>query len=313
MIIGNPPYSELTTVNRQYRPRNFTTETCGNLYALCTERAFALQHRSARFGFIVQQPITSTNRMEACRGIIGDNSSLVWSSTYDDRPSKLFNGMHHARLAIILSKRSEKTSSKPVLYVTRYNKWFHMERGYLFHRLAFVTVSIDRLRGVFPKISTTTEDRVISKLHQCKYRLEGWLSRTASPHKLFYKITGVGSWFTITSRPPKFFRAGKESSSTREGEMIFPSHSVKDRAFCILNSTLFFWFYQIRTNSRDFNPSDYKTFPISEPIYKKDLSRLARKLVKALEESTEMVRASHQITGKITYEQFRPRTAKSHY
>ena len=310
VIVGNPPYVELSTVRKLYRPLNFSTEACGNLYALCTERAFELQHSNARFGFIVQQPITSTIRMAKCREIISDHSSCVWSSTYDDRPSKLFNGMHHARLAIILAKRTASMSSATVHYVTRYNKWFRIERDYVFHRLAFVATSIDKLQGIYPKISSAAEDGIISKLNQCKDRFESWLSRAASSYKLFYKITGVGSWFTITPRPPKFFREDKESSSTREKEMFFPSNQARDRALCILNSSLFFWFYQARTNSRDFNPSDYKSFPVSETLENEDMSQLACKLRNRLDESTTMIQASHRITGTIAYEQFTPRIAK---
>ena len=311
VIIGNPPYVELSAVSQQYKPRNFATEKCGNLYALCTERSFTLQHYNARFGFIVQQPITSTVRMTECRDIISRNSSFLWSSTYDDRPSKLFSGMHHARLAIILSKRTEATSLPSVLYVTSYNKWFHTERDYVFKRLVFVTASTNTLQGIFPKISSSIEDRIISKLHQCRDRFEEWLSRTSSHHRLFYKITGVGNWFTITTRPPKFFRDDGESSSTRESEMNFASGQLRDVAFCILNSTLFFWFYQVRTNSRDFNPSDYKTFPAPKPLANENFSQLADSLNKRLDASAKMVQASHQITGTIMYEQFRPRMSKS--
>ena len=310
VIIGNPPYVELSTVSAQYRARNFATESCGNLYALCTERSFTLQHSDSRFGFIVQQPITSTIRMAMCRELILQNSAIVWSSTYDDRPSKLFTGMNHARLAIIMSKRAAPKSPAAVLCVTPYIKWFKEEREHVFHRLGFVAVSAETLPGVFPKISTATEVWIIEKLFRCRDRFDGWLSRTESPHKLFYKITGVGSWFTITLRPPKFFRDGKESSSTRENEMTFPSDAVRDRAFCVLNSTLFYWFYQARTNCRDFNPSDYKTFPVPKTLGDEDMSKAACELKKQLDESAEIVGASHSITGAIKYEQFRPRTAK---
>jgi hypothetical protein len=310
VIIGNPPYVELSTVIAQYRPRNFATETCGNLYALCTERAFTIQHSSSRFGFIVQQPITSTIRMAVCREIISQNSAVIWSSTYDDRPSKLFNGMNHARLGIIMAKRAAAESAETVLCVTPYNKWFKEEREYVFQRLGFVSVASDTLPGVFPKISTSTEVGIIEKVLRCRDRFEGWLSRTESANKLFYKITGVGSWFTITPRPPKFFRDGKASSSTRENEMTFPSAAVRARAFCVLNSTLFYWFYQARTNCRDFNPSDYKTFPVPKSLQDEDMSKSAHKLEKQLDESAEIIGASHSITGAIKYEQFRPRTAK---
>jgi len=310
VIIGNPPYAELSTVSAQYRPRNFITEPCGNLYALCTERSFMLQHSNSRFGFIVQQPITSTIRMAPCRDIISRNSAFVWSSTYDDRPSKLFDGMHHARLAIVLAERTNPKSPSAVLCVTPYNKWFKEERKQVFGRLGFVALPAETLSTVFPKISSNTEVQIIGKLLRCKDNFVGWLSRTPSPHKVFYKITGVGSWFTITARPPKFFRDGKESSSTRENEVMFPSEAVRDRALCVLNSSLFYWFYQVRTNCRDFNPSDYKTFPVPTSLAEEDIGKLARKLIKQLDNSAELVAASHSITGAIKFEQFRPRTAK---
>ncbi|MEW6380496.1 MAG: transposase [bacterium] len=310
VIIGNPPYVELSKVSVQYHPRNFFTESCGNLYALCTERSFALQHENSRFGFIVQQPITSTIRMASCREVILKSSSFVWSSTYDDRPSKLFDGMHHARLAIILAKRAATKTPTTILSVTPYNKWFNEEREHVFQRLAFITISVDTLPGVFPKISTEMEVGVINKMLQCKDWFESWLSKTDLPHKLFYKITGVGSWFTITPRPPKFFRGDMESSSTRENKMAFASNMIRDRAFCILNSTLFYWFYQVRTNCRDFNPSDYKSFPVPKSFGNEDMSKTAYKLKNQLDKSAEIIAASHSITGAIRYEQFRPRTCK---
>jgi len=310
VIIGNPPYVELSKVSAQYRPRNFLTLSCGNLYALCAERSFILQHCNSRFGFIFQQPITSTIRMAPCREIFVKQSSLLWSSTYDDRPSKLFYGMHHARLAIILARRVTPKAPSAVLSVTPYYKWFKEERRDIFQRLGYVAVPVDSLPDVFPKISTDTEVLIIKKLFQCASRFKGWLSRTDSAYKLFYKITGVGHWFTVTPRAPKFFRDGKESSSTRESHMMFPSEEVRDRAFCVLNSTLFYWFYQVRTNCRDFNPSDYKTFPIHKSLSDEDMRKTAHTLKKQLDESAEIVGVSHSLTGSIRYEQFRPRGAK---
>jgi hypothetical protein len=218
--------------------------------------------------------------------------------------------MHHARLAIILAKRATPKVSPAVLSVTPYYKWFKEERRDIFQRLGYVAVPGDNLPAVFPKISTDKEVLIIKKLSQCTSRFEEWLLRTDSAYKLFYKITGVGHWFTITPRAPKFLRDGKESSSTRESHMMFPSEEVRDRAFCVLNSTLFYWFYQVHTNCRDFNPSDYKTFPICKSIRSEDMKKTAHALKNQLDESSEIVGVSHRITGSIKYEQFRPREAK---
>src|SRR5205823_4883284 len=115
-----------------------------------------------------------------------------------DRPSKLFDGMHHARLAIILAKQADIGVSTAVLAVTRYNKWFKKERETLFQRLVFVPTNQDKLQNIFPKISTETEIDIVKKLFRCKDSLGTWLSTARPPYKLFYKITGVGHWFTIT-------------------------------------------------------------------------------------------------------------------
>lgn len=93
--------------------------------------------------------------------------------------------------------------------------------------------------------------------------------------------------------------------------MMFPSEVVRDRALCVLNSSLFYWFYQVRTNCRDFNPSDYKTFPVPTSLAAEDMGKLAYRLTKQLDNSAELVTASHSITGAIKFEQFRPRTAKA--
>ncbi len=310
IVIGNPPYVEITKVSNQYRLRNFVTEPCGNLYAPCTERSFTILHQRSHFGFIVQQPITSTIRMAPARQLILQRSSSAWSATFDDRPSKLFDGMHHARLAIILAECSGDASAQPHLSVTPYNKWFKDERTTLFQRLHYIPVSRDVMPGLYPKISTETELGVLRKLAVQTGKLGKWLSTAGNRHKLFYKITGVGSWFTITPRPPRFLRDGQESSSTRESEMLFGSAGARDRAFCILNSSLFYWFYQVRTNCRDFNPSDFKTFPVPRSMDAEDMSGLAKTLWHSLESSAGTVAASHSLTGDIQYEQFRPRVAK---
>jgi hypothetical protein len=73
---------------------------------------------------------------------------------------------------------------------------------------------------------------------------------------------------------------------------------------------LFYWFYQVRTNCRDFNPSDYSTFPVSASLKNENFSDLALRLIGCLDASTTQISVSHSKTGAIKIEQFRPRIAK---
>jgi hypothetical protein len=167
-----------------------------------------------------------------------------------------------------------------------------------------------RVLGCFPKISSSIESEIIGKIISCEHKFADLISDKKTENNIYYKITGVGHWFTITARPPKFLRQGQEPSSTRENLISFSEKNTRDKALAILNSSLFYWFYQVRTNCRDFNPSDYKTFPIPSSLNEEDLSRLSDELCGALDSSSSYININHSQTGTIQIEQFKPREAK---
>ncbi|MBI4750591.1 MAG: Eco57I restriction-modification methylase domain-containing protein [Acidobacteria bacterium] len=309
VVIGNPPYVEISTIRSVYKLIGFETDVCGNLYAPCIEQSFSLLQNTGRFGFVVQQPIVSTQRMKTVRDFLIRESSIVLSSTFDDRPSKLFDGMHHARIAILIAEKRPSVNSA-VLYVTPYKKWYKEERDILFNSLSYFG-PINRFDiGCFPKIRSKIEWNLVSKLFSMPRKFGELLVSQHTNYQIFYKITGVGHWFTITCRPPKFYREGTESSSTREETINFPTLTNRETAFALLNSTLFYWFYQVRTNCRDFNPSDYKIFPIPNRIEVIDLSDHSKRLQRKLDASSTLIQVTHSKTGAIQLEQFKPKEAK---
>lgn len=309
VAIGNPPYVELSATRKSYTTKGFETEQCGNTYALCLERSNDVLRNGGRLGMVVQQPFVSTQRMDSARALLLRSARVIFSSTFDDRPSKLFEGIYHSRIAIVLSERSQ-APGKADLEVTRYYKWYKEERPSLFQTIHYVRAPEHEVLGCFPKTWSPLEQRIIRRITAIKSTLGSWIVPQDAAHKVYYKITGVGHWFTITPRPPRFLRRGQESSSTREHCISFCDQATKDRAFVLLNSSLFYWFYQVRTNCRDFNPSDYRTFPVSASLVVSDCSELARRLEESLDCSSVLVSINHSITGEIQVEQFRPREAK---
>src|SRR3990172_11451067 len=103
---------------------------CGNLYAFSIARSSGLLRPGGRLGFIVQAPVVSTQRMAAVRDLLRKRSDFLSFATFDDRPAKLFDGMHHCRLAIIMSRRRHGEASR--ISTTRYQKWYEIERPNLF-------------------------------------------------------------------------------------------------------------------------------------------------------------------------------------
>ena len=309
VIIGNPPYVEYTKIRNDYQLHGYETEKAGNLYAFVTEKSVVLLKLTGRLGFVLQQPVVSTNRMETVRDLLLRNSASIWSSTYDDRPSKLFDGIHHARIAILLAEKAKSGTAK--LYITAYQKWYKEEREILFQKLAYIQDdrSYQRL-SVFPKIGSEIEANILDRLLSISTPFLLWTVKHETQFCTYHKITGVGHWFTITRRPPRFIREGVESSSTREKAIFYANTDARNRGLAFLNSSLFYWFYQVRTNCRDFNPSDYQTFPIPPQLDRVDFSSIAAQLQKALDDSSSLYTMRSKKTGLLQVEQFRPRIAK---
>ena len=243
VLIGNPPYVEYSKVREEYRVQDLATIQCGNLYALCTERSLDLLAPSRWFGFIVQAPIVSTQRMSRLRELVHKRCGFSAYATFDDRPSKLFNGMHHCRVCIVLCHtdvRSRQTLT------TKYHKWYREERYNLLALLHYQRLGNVTPGDVIPKLRSDTEQSILRKILSRVATLGSTITGARSEHRIYYKITGVGHWFTFTTSPPRFWRAGVEASSTRESSVCFSNGVARDTAFCRLWSTLHYWLYQAR-------------------------------------------------------------------
>jgi len=311
VIVGNPPYVEYSKVRKDYQIRGFHTETCGNLYAICIERSYGILATEGRFGFIVQAPLVSTQRMAAARKLLRSQSSSLYYSTYDDRPSKLFDGMHHCRLCIVISQKSQ--ASEPVqIFSTRYHKWYAEERPTLFSNVAYTQTPADEAADLVLKFRSALESTAFRKVCSQSQHLGDLLSKTDTKFEVFYKITGVGHWFCFTLAAPKFWRNGKQESSSRENTANFKSKTLRDTAFCCLSSSLHYWLYQARTNCRDFNPSDLAFMPLTASLALglKEFGALSAQITKRLEDTSEIGTGNYKVGGAVQYQRFRPKAAK---
>ena len=311
VVIGNPPYVEYSKIRSHYRLKGFTTESCGNAYAFCVERSYTLLKSAGRFGFIVQAPIVSTERMTPIRKHLQHRSDNLFYATFDDRPSKLFEGMDHCRVAIVISKVKAAREDCSIAS-TRYHKWYREERPHLFATVQYSVLPETAEGGFIPKFRSPLEAAAFGKVTKLPRRIGELESPSPTEHSIYYKITGVGHWFTFTTASPRFWREGVEGASTRQSSVAFETQAHRDTAFCCLWSTLHYWIYQMRTNCRDFNPSDFRFLPI--PAFSAEdcrkLTGLASRLSTCLEATSETGDGNYAVGGSVTYQKFRPRFAK---
>ena len=133
VILGNPPYLELRKVN--YNLKSYLTNKCNNLYAIFLEEMLHLTKENGHIGAIVPISYISTKRMNPIRQLLKTNSTYEFCSSYADRPSCLFNGVHQKLNIILLQK--ETNSKQQSLYTSNYVHWYKEEKKVFLSRLTY--------------------------------------------------------------------------------------------------------------------------------------------------------------------------------
>ncbi|HET54075.1 MAG TPA: hypothetical protein ENN33_02540, partial [Ignavibacteria bacterium] len=157
VVIGNPPYVEYSKAKKCYTLKNYRTESCANLYAFIVERNFSLINNNNHSGMIIPHSAFCTDRMEALMKLL--DNKLIWISTFDIRPAKLFVGVDQ-RLAIYImnSNNNEK------LYTTKDYRWNEDFREHLFSNLFYVDTKSINYQNAFPKNGYTINKLILNKI-----------------------------------------------------------------------------------------------------------------------------------------------------
>ena len=79
---------------------------------------------------IVQLPLICTDRMESIQKELIRQDSNFWFANFDDRPSKLFDGLEDIRATIYIIQKNSKGNKN--IYSTKYNRWYAQNRNTLF-------------------------------------------------------------------------------------------------------------------------------------------------------------------------------------
>ncbi len=285
VIIGNPPYVELNALE-DYQIRGYACEDSGNLYALIMERCATLGRKEVYQGYIVPVSSVSTDRYQTLQNLIVKRESHY--SSYDDRPSRLFDGLEHIRLTIHIMGRH---ASAPRLFSTRYNKWMADERPTLFSKLTFANALPPLVEGTLPKLCSELEQGIVDKLAAQQRKLSLYYTAGAT-HRIFYSRK-VGYFLQVLDFEPRVLDGdGKRRPPSEFKELRFDSDDHAKIVLCCLNSNLFYWFVTVFSDCRHVNKREVDAFPInllalSDSPQKKPLLRLATALMGDLKKHSE--------------------------
>ncbi|MYC07922.1 MAG: SAM-dependent methyltransferase [Chloroflexi bacterium] len=302
VIVGNPPYVEYRTVKSEYTIKGYSTERCGNLYALTWERSINLS-TAGHLGMIVPASAVCTDGYAPLRELLMDSGRLVVSS-YSDNPGKLFDGMPHNRLQIILLNR---TASAGQAFSTIYNRWRPDARPYLFQDLAFFESTELKTDAGIAKIGVELEASILRKLH-CK-PLVSQQSNSPSREYTIYYTRKLSHFVQILSFIPKIYDAnGKLRNPSELKEVHFDSALVRDGTLGILNSSLFSWLVQCFSDCRNLNQREVKMvrFDASDTDRLEALATITHDLMSDIQANSVIKKQ-----GKLTIQQTFPRQSKT--
>ena len=296
VIIGNPPYVEYSKVKKDYTIRGFETESCGNLYTLVMEQSQSIQKAHARIGLIVPISLTAAQRMKSLQRNLLNNTDTIHFSNFAIRPASLFPHVMQ-RLTICLIGNGSSGSA----YTTDYTTWYADERPELFHLLKYTS-----LHGIVQEYSLPKVNTLISRSALSKILASGqyWSSyrEFRGNFTVFYHNAG-GYWIkTFNFRPHYRSLVDPAKKHTTISELRLPSRDLATTYLCVLNSSLFYFFWKSLTDARHVYPSDIAMLPIRLPLSQQLLDKfyiLEEKLMTAYRKNSNRI-----VYGKAEVDQF---------
>lgn len=302
VIIGNPPYVEYGEIKDTYKIKNYLTESCGNLYAFAWERCVNISQKIGRIGMIVPVASVCTEGYAPLQSLLKSNGNVVVSN-FNDRPSKLFDGLEHIRLSIILL---EKSTNQRKAFSTTYNKWQSAERENLFQLLSFPENTKLNLNGAIAKLGFQIETSILEKINKDKKGL-GEIATRESENKIYY-TRKLSHFVQILNFVPKIKgEDGKSRLPSELKEINFQTSISRDAFLAFLNSTLFYWFITVFSDCRNLNKREIylPRFDLTQTDKNslQKLSKLSKNLMTEIDKTSE-VRQMGKLKIQCTFPKF---------
>ena len=300
VVVGNPPYIELSKVKADYVPRGYETTSGGNLYGLFVEHARKITSSESYTGLIVPISVMCTERTVNVQKCVLANSQ-VWVSTFDVFPARVFEGAAQ-RVSIVLSSNPARVSSS--LYTTRYLRWFQPERPALIETLQYAeTVGLGKL-GWLPRLGSATETDILKRL--TGRPLSSQMMRAGGVPIYAHRI--INNFVKAVKFPPYFKKADGTVTTSDDFKIIGLEKNLIDPFIAVLNSSLFYWYWRAHGDGFHCGYRDIGLFPFSlDQITGPDrveIARLAAALNDSLEANSEIRTRNQKATGLVYLQTF---------
>jgi len=268
IIIGNPPYVEDSKSDLSLK------EKYGNIYANVLSNAKGLLSDGGVIGFVIPLSYVATPRMDKIRNELIEELPEQYILSYADRPDCLFSSVHQ-KLCILIGK---KRKSERQVYTGNYQYWYKEERPELFSSTSVVKNNFTQNQYI-PKLGNDIDVSVYRKIRLKKNRVSLYDYPQCGDETVFLNMRAA---FWI-----KAFR--NEHLGSEYKKFSFDSAGSADYYFCILNSSLFWWYWICVSDCWHITRKELQGFTIPKIRNYTEVTELARRLEENLEQTKEYV------------------------
>ena len=307
VVVGNPPYVEYRTIKDSYSVHGLATEKCGNLYAMMMERSVSMT-RNGHVGMIVPVSGACTDGYAPLRRLLALAGDMVVSH-YNDRPSRLFEGIEHNRLSIFLLNIGSKARR---VFSTTYYQWQASERETLFQTLEFNESSRFGPMEILPKLGNSLEASILDKLQGVPL-VVGKLRKQRSSRAAIFYTRKFGHFLQILDFVPAIYgSSGRRRDPSELKEMGFPNRLTRDGVLAFLNSSLFYWLATLLSDCRNLNKREIEAarLDVEDEDSLKQLAGIARELMADIRRQSIVRTMTYRKMGTLRIQSTYPRLSK---
>jgi hypothetical protein len=295
-VIGNPPYVVYPSDKVAYgiKEGSFSTLSSKNLYAFVYERSLRLAHRISMLGLIVQLTALSSEKMAPLQGLLMSRGLLV-APSFPRRPESIFDGVEMPVTILISRAQGDNFATSRVC------RFYTEERPHALDVMSLAEHSI-RLHGHrIGKLGTSLQSNIFQKVDRAPLPLEA-LAAKFSNHVLYYQ-EACRYWVKACRGLPYFRRNGERMAPPHGRTVPFENRDACAFAACLINSTLFYWFYSCFSDCEHINDALLKAFKVPATWNADDWVSIERRLADGLNRNSRRKTISTKQGHEIEYDE----------
>jgi len=313
-VIGNPPYVQQQDI--VYNPIISKTKKCRNTYAFIIEESVVLIRSRGMYGFIIPMSSICTERMFPLQNLLNSQSWKIKITNFAERPGKIFTGVEQ-KVSIILGVKKDKGNKFCQILSSGYIQWNTGERKILFSqnskKICYVNCETFIKSSSIPKLSKDVEINILRKLYNMSHKIIDITINNNPEVRICYHAIGR-YWLTAFDFIPIYKRGDKIGVSSDYKILDLENEELKDFIICLLNSSLFYWYWITYSDCFHLTKKFIEGFPvpfkkIQDKLYSNGVNRLCRELMIDYQKNS-ILKTTNYSTGKITHQEFSPSKSK---